>query len=83
MQYTSILDISNLGHRAQGAKLHMNNRNFKSAITFSDDLRGFQFLQILHPQGTLFNSPKPHLLEDFGLLICNLAPCKGLNVELL
>ena len=33
------------------------------------------FLQILHPQGTLLNSPKPHLLEDFGLFIFNLAPC--------
>ena len=46
----------------QGAKLHMNKREF-------------QFLQILHPQGTYFNSPKPHLLEHFGLFICNLAPC--------
>ena len=55
--------------------LFLNNTNFKIAITFSDDLLGYQFLQILHPQGTLFNSPKLHLLEHFGLIICNLAPC--------
>ena len=27
-------------------------RNFRGAITFSDDLQGFLFIQILHPQGT-------------------------------
>ena len=47
-----------------------NNEN----SLFSDDLGGFQFLQILQPQGIYFNFPKPHLLEHFGLFICNLAP---------
>ena len=51
------------------------NRNFKSAIIFSDDLQEFQFLQISHPGGTNFNSPKPHLFEDFGFFIHNFEPC--------
>ena len=40
--------------------------NFENATTFSNHLQGFQFLQILHPQGTQFNSLKLHLLEHFG-----------------
>ena len=32
--------------------VQLNNRTFKSEITFSGDLLGFQFLQTLHPQGT-------------------------------
>ena len=43
--------------------LQVDNINFTSSVTFSDDLLGFQILQILHPQGTKFNPKKPHLLE--------------------
>ena len=35
----------------------------------------FHFFRGKYPQGTYFISPKLHLLEDFGLFICYLAPC--------
>ena len=47
---------------------HFNNRNLKSAITFSDDLQGFPFLQIFNPQGTQFNSPKTPFASTYWFI---------------
>ena len=54
----------------QDARLHMN----KQCNYFFRQFVRISISSDLYRQGTYFNSPKPHLLEHFGLFRCNLVP---------